>query len=179
MSTLRGAQVAHFMTLDVAPPPKIIHVSKEKPMEMVANPQYDACVAKDQPIRKYLLSSLSHDVLLQVATLLTAIETWAAIEAMCASKSRARVINTHMALATAQMGNNTITKYCAKMKALANDMASAGKRLEDEDLASYILSGLDAEFDPIVSVVAAQDEPISLGELYSQLFGFEQRMNPC
>jgi hypothetical protein len=65
------------------------------------------------------------------------------------------------------------------MKALANDMASAGKRLEDEDLASYILSGLDAEFDPIVSVVAAQDEPISLGELYSQLFGFEQRMNPC
>lgn len=37
------------------------------------------------------------------------------------------------------------------MKTLADDMASAGKRLDDEETASYILSGLDIEYNPMVS----------------------------
>lgn len=55
-------------------------------------------------------------------------------------------------------------------------MASAGKRLEDEELVSYILTGLDQDFDPVVSAVTARVEPMSVGELYTQLVSFEQRM---
>lgn len=46
-----------------------------------------------------------------------------------------------MALATTQKGSSTVAEYFSKMKALAYDMAFAGKRLEDEEVASYILSG--------------------------------------
>ena len=63
------------------------------------------------------------------------------------------------------------------MKSLADDMAAAGKRLEDEEIISYVLARLDMDFNPIVSVVAARTEPLSLGELYTQLVSWEQQMD--
>jgi hypothetical protein len=57
-------------------------------------------------------------------------------------------------------------------------MASAGKKLDDEELASYILTGLNIEYNSVVSSVAARNEPISLGEIFTQLVGFEQWIEP-
>ena len=76
-------------------------------------------------------------------TKVTASAAWAAIEAMFVAQSRARVIATRMALATAKKGSSTVSEYYSKMKALADEMASAGKKIEDEELVSYILTGLD------------------------------------
>jgi hypothetical protein len=59
------------------------------------------------------------------------------------------------------------------MKTLADEMASARKKLDDEELCSYILAGLDAEYNSLVSSIAARSEPITLGELYFQLLSFE------
>jgi hypothetical protein len=61
----------------------------------------------------------------------------------------------------------------SKMKTLADDMASAGKKLNDEELCSYILAGLDFEYNSLVSSIAARVEPVTLGELYSQMLAFE------
>lgn len=96
---------------------------------------------------------------------------------MFASQSRARVINTRMALATTSKGTSSATEYYTKMKGLADEMASASKRLEDEELVSYILAGLDIDFNPRASAIAARVEPITLGKLYTQLVSFEQRMD--
>jgi len=74
-----------------------------------------------------------------------------------------------MALATAQKGSSTIADYFNKMKSLADDMVAADKRLEDEEIITYVLAGLDMDFNPIVSVVATCMESLSLGELYTQL----------
>lgn len=82
-----------------------------------------------------------------------------------------------MALATAQNGSSNVADYFGKTNALADEMASAGKKLEDEEIASYILIGLNVDFNPVVSVMAAHAEPITLGELYTQLVSFEQRMD--
>lgn len=100
-------------------------------------------------------------------TQVAVLDTAAAVEAMFASQSRARVINTRMALATAHKGSSTAAEYFTKMKGLADEMASAGKKLDDEDLVSYILASLDIEYNPLVSAIAARVEPISLGELYT------------
>ena len=70
-----------------------------------------------------------------------------------------------MALATASKGTSTVSEYFAKMKALADDMAAVGRKLEDEELVSYILTGLDLDFDSIISVVAARVESIAVSEL--------------
>jgi hypothetical protein len=82
-----------------------------------------------------------------------------------------------MALVTTQKGTMTVAEYVAKMKSLADDMASAGKKLDDEEIASYILASLDYEYNFVVSSIAARVNPISLGELYSQLLAHETRLD--
>jgi len=81
-----------------------------------------------------------------------------------------------MALANASRGTSTITEYFGKTKALADEMAAAGKKLDDDDLISYILTGLDKPFDPVVSAVSLRVEPLSVHELFTQLVNHEQRI---
>ncbi|XP_021317484.1 bromodomain and WD repeat-containing protein 3-like [Sorghum bicolor] len=80
-----------------------------------------------------------------------------------------------MVLATASKGSSTLSEYFVKMKALGDDMALAGRRLEDEELVSYILTGLDENYEAVVSTVSARVESISVSELYTQLMSFESR----
>ena len=66
-----------------------------------------------------------------------------------------------------QKGNSSITEYFGKMRALSDEMTAASKPLDDEELTTYILNGLDLDFNPVVSAVTARVEPISVGELYT------------
>jgi hypothetical protein len=72
-----------------------------------------------------------------------------------------------MALATTQKGSSMTSEYLSKMKMLADEMASAGKKLDDEELCSYILAGLNFEYNSLVSSIAARVKPIMVEELYS------------
>ena len=53
------------------------------------------------------------------------------------------------------------------MKGLADDMASAVRKLDDEELVSYILTGLDIDYESVVTSVATRVEPITISELYA------------
>jgi hypothetical protein len=114
-----------------------------------------------------LLTSVSRDVLVQIVALPSTVNVWKHIESAFASQSRARVINTPLALTTTQKGSLTVAEYISKMKVLADDMASVGKKLDDEDFISYILVGLDDEYNFVVSSIAGRVEPITFAELYS------------
>jgi hypothetical protein len=59
-----------------------------------------------------------------------------------ASQSRARTMNTQIALATIRKGNMRMAGYIAKIKSLAFELASAKKIVDDEELVSYIIVGL-------------------------------------
>ena len=84
-------------------------------------------------VLSYLLINLSKEILGHVNTEVTAKGAWAKIEGMFASQSRAKIIMTRMALANATKGTSTVGEYFAKIKSLADDMAAAGRRLEDEE----------------------------------------------
>lgn len=169
LSAICGAQLGHHLDLDTEPPPKKIVKDATKPNELSSNPEYETWYAKYQQIFNYLTSSVSKEVMVQISTCTTSAEIWKAIQDMTASQSRGRIINTCMALASAQKGTCTIAEFFSKIKSLADDMASAGKKLEDEEIASYILAGLDMEYNPIVSSISVHVEPLTLGELYTQL----------
>jgi hypothetical protein len=121
----------------------------------VCFPDFSLWKAQEQQVLSYLLTFVLRDILVQVVALPSAIEVRRHIETSFASQSRARVINTRMALATTEKGSSTVAEYIAKMKALADDMTSAGKKLDDEELSSYILAGLDSEYNGVVSSIAA------------------------
>jgi hypothetical protein len=129
----------------------------------------------DQHVLSYLLASLSKEILQQVALCTTAAAAWKEIQSMFASQTRVRTVNTQLALGTTRKGNLTVAEYFGKMKSLGDEMAAAGRPLDDEELTKYIITGLDEDYTPRVSALCARVEPISISELYSQLMNFETR----
>jgi hypothetical protein len=55
------------------------------------------------------------------------------------------------------------------MKKLVDEMEAVGKKLDPEKITSYLLAGLDVEYNSVVSAVAARVEPITPSELLSQM----------
>ncbi|WVZ49645.1 hypothetical protein U9M48_000985 [Paspalum notatum var. saurae] len=101
-----------------------------------------------------------------------AFEEWFATD----QQTRARSVNTRTALATTKKGDLSIAEFVSKMRSLADEMASSGKPIEDDELISYILAGLDYVYNPIVSALVTRTDPLTVGEVYSQLLSFEQRI---
>lgn len=155
LSALRGAQLAEFLDPAAAPPDQFLPPKEgAKPQEgeqkepPVKNPEYATWIAKDQVVLCYILPNLGKEIFTQLTAKVTAASAWGAIEEMFASQSRARLISTRMALATATKGTSTMTEYFTKMKGL----------------------------DPMVTSVANRSRPISVGELFTQLWSQERRL---
>ncbi|WVZ50557.1 hypothetical protein U9M48_001799 [Paspalum notatum var. saurae] len=70
----------------------------------------------------------------------------------------------------------TVAEYVGKMRVLGDDMAAAGRPLEDEELVEYILTGLEYDFNGVVSALVTRTDPVSVNELYAQLLAYETRM---
>jgi hypothetical protein len=154
-ATIWGARLISFLTGDAkAPDEKIKSKGADGHEVEVPNPDYENWEATDQQVLSYLLASLSKDILQQVALCTTAAATWKEIQSMFASQTRARTVNTRLALGTTGKGNLTVAEYFGKMKSLGDEMAAVGRPLDDEELTEYIITG---------------------SELYSQLLNFEIR----
>jgi uncharacterized membrane protein YgcG len=177
LPAIRGAQLEEHLASTAIPPPKEIVVKQGGTETKEVNPEFTRWMALDQQVLSYLLSTMTRDVMLQVATATTAAELWAAVEEIFSSQSRARAMNTRIALATLKKGNMSANDYVAKMKALADEMAGAGKPISDDELVGYILMGLDEEYNPLVSAIITRVEPIGYGDLLAQILSFESRLN--
>jgi hypothetical protein len=58
-------------------------------------------------------------------------------------------------LSTTRKGDMTAATYFGKMKGYADEMATTGKLLEDEDFLAYLFAGLDYEYNSFVENVSA------------------------
>jgi hypothetical protein len=61
------------------------------------------------------------------------------------------------------------------MKGFTGEMATAGKPLEDDDFISYVMAGLDQDYNSFVENITGKTE-ISMGALYSQLLAAEAQL---
>ncbi|WVZ90565.1 hypothetical protein U9M48_036856 [Paspalum notatum var. saurae] len=150
LTAIRGARLEGHITGKTAAPDAEIESKPSKDGDdavKVPNPAYEEWFATDQQVLGFLYGSLSKEVMPQVATAKTAAQAWSTLQTMFASQVRARVINARLALTTTQKGTTSVSEYFAKMKALGDQMAAAGKPLEDEEMVAYILNGLDADFN--------------------------------
>lgn len=71
------------------------------------------------------------------------------IQISFAAQSHAHWINTRMALSTTKKGGMSIGKICCQDEGPRGRDASARKKLEEDDLVSYILAGQDSEFSQL------------------------------
>jgi hypothetical protein len=66
-----------------------------------------------------------------------------------------------------------------EIKGLSDEMAAAGKPMDTVDVISYILAGLDNEYDGFVAAINAllkAQKDVSLSDVYSQFMTYESRV---
>jgi hypothetical protein len=106
---------------------------------------------QDQQLLSFLFNSVTKEVLGQIATESSATGTWHAILGMFASQTRVRIVQLRSKLfGTCKSESTTCIVYCAKMEGFAGEMAAARKHLDDEEVITYILVGLDFKYNPFV-----------------------------
>ncbi|CAN6248679.1 unnamed protein product [Urochloa humidicola] len=121
LPAVRAAQLAGYLEGTTPTPPVEIDVKVGEKMEKQPNPEHAEWVVKDQNLLSYLLSTLSREALMAVFTCTTAAQAWKTLEGIYASQTRARAVNTRIALATTKKDNLSIADYFGKMKSLGND----------------------------------------------------------
>jgi hypothetical protein len=174
LAVVHGMRLEGYLTGRVAAPAKEVDEKDEndKPIK-VPNPAYETWVEQNQQVLSFILSSLLKETLTPIATKTMTTTAWREIEGLFSSQTRARTVNMHLALTRAQKGNSTMTEYFNKMQSLGEEMATAGRRLDDEELVEYILTSLDFDYNPIVSSVLSRSDSMTLSELYAQLLAFK------
>lgn len=145
----------------------------DMPVEkIVPNPEYKTWLLKDHQVLSALLVSLESKVLSQVR-LTSVVEVWAAFTHMFASQSKAWIILVWMQLSNTHKNDPSAIEYFNRMKSLTDQMASTGHPLNNDDLIGYIMSSLDAEYNPLVSYVTTRADSIDLSEFYAYFLTFE------
>ena len=182
---VRAAAMKGYLDGSIEEPAAVIVTEKEtnrkKEITETPNPEHAIWVTQDQQVLTFLLASLSHEVLMQVSNHTTAAGVWQALVESFSAQSRARQIQLRSAIGNARKGDLSTSAYFMKMKGLADELAAAGKPLEEDDIISHILEGLMHEpdyngFVTSISTRAVTDQPIGLSELFSLLLAAESRI---
>src|SRR4051812_34770402 len=119
------------------------------------------------------MGSLYREVIALVATLTSHVVVWASINALFPAQTQDQSVNTRIALVNIQKGSSTMSDYLAQIKALADESALAGTPLSDQEIVSYVVTGLYMEYNSVVLALTARVEPVTPTELFSHLLSFE------
>lgn len=171
---LRGACVLELVEGHDKAPVKILETEDENQKKVtIPNPSYSSWIARDQQVLRWLLNALSPDVLAHVIGLETSAEAWAAINAHVSASSKSRVQHLRTALVETKELDMSADKYFSKMKAIAQELAAAGKPVDDDELVWYVLKNLGSTYNNLITAVRANPNT-TLSDLFSQVQSFER-----
>jgi hypothetical protein len=106
----------------------------------------------------------------------TSHEAWTILERSFASQSQARCNALCRELGECKKLDSTATVFYNKVKDLADTLASIGQPLTDSEFNSYIVNGLDEEYNGLVEITneRANTNPLMAHEVYLRLVLTEQ-----
>nr|BDI54716.1 SH3 domain-containing protein C23A1.17-like [Triticum aestivum] len=81
-----------------------------------------------------------------------------------------------MVLGKVKKNDLSVTTFFNKVKTLADTLSSIRKPLRDEEFTSFILNGLDEDYDSLVENINGRDMPMPPRDLYARLLNTEQRL---
>ncbi|KAK1669758.1 hypothetical protein QYE76_057917 [Lolium multiflorum] len=179
LPAIRGARLMGFLDgTNKAPADKItVDDSDGKGRTEVSNPEYENWVQTYQQVLHYLLASLSKEILVSCIGMRTASAVWLAIKTMFAAKSRTRIANLRVQLANTKKEGKTTAQYFAAVKAITDELAAAGRPMEEDEVVEYLLAGLDDPYNPLFAAIGANpDNKVTVPELYAQLSSYDNHM---
>ncbi|KAL6324735.1 hypothetical protein AAG906_017075 [Vitis piasezkii] len=146
-----------------------------KSLDGSLNPAYILWNKKDQCVLSWINATLSDKVLASVYGITSAREVWSSLANKFASQSRTRVHHLKRKLQTLHQGSMKCTDFLEKAKLVSDELAAVGKPLEDDDLMSYIVSGLNPSFNPFITSLsfATRDKNVSFEDFQAELLSYE------
>ncbi|KAK1645016.1 hypothetical protein QYE76_062821 [Lolium multiflorum] len=144
----------------------------------VYNPAHRVWMGQDQANLSSIQGSLTPAVAGLIVFAKTSHEAWTILERSFASQSQARASALRRELGECEKLDTTATEFYNKVKALADTLASIGQPLTDSEFNSFIVNGLDEEYDGLVEIIneRGQSNPMLAHEIYSRLLLTEQRV---
>jgi hypothetical protein len=103
-------------------PEKNLEIEKDSKKLTVLNPDYVVWYVRDQHVLTYLFTSLSREVLADVASNATATTMWAAISWSFASQSRSHILHLRNQLVATRKGDMLIASDFSTMRGYADEM---------------------------------------------------------
>ncbi|KAK1670312.1 hypothetical protein QYE76_058471 [Lolium multiflorum] len=146
------------------------------PCPLSYHPAYHQWVAQDQAILSGIQSSLTESVSGLVLFATTSREAWAALDTCYSTQSLSRSMAIRTQLGELKKNDLSVTLYFNKISALADTLASIGQPLRPEEFISYVLNGLDDDYDSLVENITGRPIPIQPRELYARMLATEQRI---
>ncbi|XP_071676645.1 uncharacterized protein [Lolium perenne] len=144
---------------------------------VIVNPAYVAWLQQDQAILSSILATSTESVVGMIHLAATSHEAWTTLAGSFSAQSTARSMQIKRQLnKTKKVDFPSVSAYFNKIKSCADTLASIGKPLGDEEFITYVLDGLDEDYDPLVAVINNRTTLIPIRDLYAQLLSIEQRM---
>ena len=109
----------------------------------------------------------------------TSHDAWTTIERSFASQSSVRAMQLRDQLRETKKLDSSVAVFYNKIKALSDTLTSIGQLLRPEEFQSYVLNGLDEEYDSLVEAVKMRENPMPAHDLYTHMLSTEQRMEGC
>lgn len=123
-----------------------------------------------------IISTLSVETLPHVIGLTISREVWLTLETLFSAQSQSRIMQLKQQVSNMKKGSQTISAYFQKAQGFSHLLAAVGKPIDASKLASHILVGLGAEYDPLVTSVTTRQDSISLNDLYGFMLSYELRL---
>ncbi|KAK6164729.1 hypothetical protein DH2020_001593 [Rehmannia glutinosa] len=173
LAAVRGCGLEGLLDGTLPPPEKNTIDEKNK---KIINPTFLAWARQDQLLMSWLLSSLSESILVGTVGLESSKAIWEALNISFASQNGAKVMQHKLQLQTLKKGNMPMREYLNKIKSLCDLLTSVGHGIDESDQVLHVLSGLGAEYNPVIVSVTSRLEPCSLREAHAILLSYENRL---
>ncbi|XP_071678218.1 uncharacterized protein [Lolium perenne] len=157
LPAFRGARVMGLILGTDKAPPETLEEDENKKLIEVPNPAYDTWIARDQQVLRFLLNSLSPNILSHVLSAESSAEAWSMIDGMFKTAARSKTQHLQSQLNDTKKLSLSADDYFTKMKGFASELAAVGKPLDDDELVSPPVPTLFAEDRRMIVIVTIVD----------------------
>uniref|UniRef100_A0A6N2LAH9 Uncharacterized protein n=1 Tax=Salix viminalis TaxID=40686 RepID=A0A6N2LAH9_SALVM len=110
------------------------------------NPAYITWQNRDQLLLSWIISSISPTLVASLYGLDTSLLAWQSLADRFASQSKSRISHLKRQLQNLQQGSLSCASYLTEAKFLADQLSAVGKPVDDDDLISFVIGGLNNTF---------------------------------
>ncbi|RVW78438.1 hypothetical protein CK203_051433 [Vitis vinifera] len=106
-------------------------------------------------------------------------QVWTTLQTHFSSQSCSCISHLKRQLQTLTQSTKSCSKYLENAKNLADQLAAAGKPIDDQDLISFLLGGLQSSYTPFVTSFnfVSHDTDFTFEEFQAELLGYENLLD--